>query len=155
MKTRRACLLLPLNHSLKRNLCRHHLPVTRRQIAVDVETSVARRRRVLSCATGDTERYAVSIRGGADGGVRHQHEGVPFDKDLIAGLEIRISRSQVEDYIGRRVGTRRENGGVVAAFRVNSRARETQLDVLRKGPAPSDIWPGIYQIKVSLLCNRD
>ena len=83
----------------------------------------------------------------AVGRVSHLHEGIPFDKDLIIGLDIRISRFQVEDEIGCGIGARRENSGVIAALRVNSRTRETQLDVLRKWTAPGDIWSGTYQIE--------
>src|SRR4051812_20122752 len=97
--------------------------------------SVALRPRAPSRATSDTERYALSVRCGADGRVRRQHEGIPFDKDLIPGLRIRVGRFQVEDEIGCGIGARRENGGVEAAFRVNSRALETQLDVFWKRPA--------------------
>src|SRR4051812_39719918 len=104
-------------------MCWRRLPVTRGQVTGDVETSGARCPSVSSGATSDTERYAMSVRSGADGGVRCQHEGVTFDKDLITGLHIRIGRSEVEDEIGCGVGAGRENGGIIAAFRVNSRAR--------------------------------
>src|SRR5215212_4077737 len=127
-------------------MCWQHLPVTRSQVTEDAETSLARRPRVSSRAAGDAEWYPVSIRGGADGRIRYQHEGIPFDKDLISGLHICIGRSQVEDEVSCGIGARRENGGIVAAFSVNSRALETQLDVLRKCPASSDIRPGTYQI---------
>src|SRR5580765_2907407 len=112
-----------------------------------MKTSVARRSRMSSGAAGDAERHAVRIRRGADGRVRRQHKGITFDKNLIAASEVGVGRFQIEDLIGRGVGAGREDGSVIAAFRVNSRARKTQLDVCRKCPAPGDIWSGTYQIE--------
>src|ERR1044072_5821863 len=100
--------------------------------------SLARRPRAPSRATSDTERDAMRVRRDTVGRVNHLHEGIPFDKDLIAGLDIGINRFQVEDEISCSIGARRENSGVIAALRVNSRTLETQLDVLRKWTAPGD-----------------
>ena len=125
----------------------HHQSVAWRQVAIDIETPVARRPSMPSRTAGDTKLHAASICSSANIKVGFQHERVPFDKDLITALRIRICSFQIEDQIGCGIGARRKDGGVIAAFGVNSRAGETQFDVLGKSPAARNIWSRTYEIE--------
>jgi len=98
-------------------------------------------------ASSDTKRYAVSVAGSANGKVRLQHERIALDEDLIASLNVRIYRFQIEDLIGRSIRARGKNSRVQAAFRVNSSTGEIELDILRKRTAPSDIRACPYEVK--------
>jgi hypothetical protein len=83
---RRARSLRYADHSLEGDLRGQHLPVAGGQVTEDVEAPLPGRARVPAGAAGDAEGHAVGVRRGADVEIRHQHEGVAFDEDLVAGL---------------------------------------------------------------------
>jgi len=100
-----------------------------------VETTGARRACIRPSAARHSERDAVRVRGATDRRVRNQHKRIAFDKHLVAGLKVSISRLQIEDEICSRVRTRGKHRRVVTAFRIDPAARKTQLDVLGKSAA--------------------
>src|SRR5215212_2548244 len=85
-------LSLPYQHSLKRHLCRQREPVAWGQVTRDVEMTLARRARVPSRATGHAERDCTLVSSRTGGRIRHLHEGIRFDEDLVPALHIRVSR---------------------------------------------------------------
>jgi hypothetical protein len=88
------------DYSLKPNLAWLNEPVARRQVGGDVETPLACRTSMAACAAGNAERYTVGVCHDAVRQVRHQHEVVSFDKNLIAGLHVRVCGFQIRNEIG-------------------------------------------------------
>ena len=84
----------------------------------------------------------------AVGRVSHLHEGIPFDKDLIIGLDIRISRFQVEDEIGCGIGARRENSGVIATSVSIPDPSKLSSMFCGNGPHRVTFGPALIRLKV-------
>src|SRR6185295_1964125 len=116
----RRTLVFHLDHSVKRHIRGPDESIAWSEISVDVEASMAGSACMSTRASSDTKRYAVSVAGSANGKVRLQHERIALDEDLIASLNVRIYRFQIEDLIGRSIRARGKNSRVQAAFRVNS-----------------------------------
>src|SRR6185369_13896083 len=140
-------LLWCLDHSLKRNKCWWRLAVARRQVAIEIETTLAGRSGVTSRTTRNTKRNCVRGRSSAVGRVNGLYERVGFNEDLVATLNVSVSCVQIEDFTGRGVGASGKNGIVQAAFCIDSLAREAQLDVFWKSSTTSHVWASPCQIE--------
>ena len=140
-------LLWYLDHSFERNKCRRRLSIARREVAVEIETALARRARVTARTSSHTEWNCVRRRSSAVTEIDCLHERIRFDEDLISTAYVSVRRLQIKNFICGGVSTRGKNRGVQATFRINALARETQFVVLRESSATSYIRSGSGQVE--------
>src|SRR5262245_13671563 len=98
------CSLFLHDHALEPHLRGWREAVAGCQVTRNVETARTRRAGVGARAAGDAEGDAVGVRGGADGWIGNEYEGISFDKDRISRSRVSIRRFQIEDLIRRGVG---------------------------------------------------